>query len=129
MLEWQPVQGAKSYELQVSTDAGFNNFNGGVGPAEPVKGTRWSPPVTLNNDQFYWRVRPVDAQGNRPDWTSMDTWLFRRHWPDQPDLQYPVGDAVVGDPFFYQWTGVEHASKYVIEISQDPDFPIESLDQ
>jgi hypothetical protein len=122
VLEWQPVQGAKSYELQVSTDAGFNNFNGGVGPAEPVKGTRWSPPVTLNNDQFYWRVRPVDAQGNRPDWTAMDTWLFRRHWPDQPDLQYPVGDAVVGDPFFYQWTGVEHASHYSIEISPSSDF-------
>ncbi|HET6562765.1 MAG TPA: Ig-like domain-containing protein [Marmoricola sp.] len=120
VLDWFPVEGAASYDLQVSTDENF--------PAETteeiksIRGTRWSPARTLENDQYFWRVRPLDAQGNKLDWAQTETWEFKRHWPDQPRLEHPVGNAVVGDPFYYQWTPVDKAAGYELQLSTSTDF-------
>jgi hypothetical protein len=118
VLDWEPVSGAKSYDLQISTDINFLTFDERVG----ILGTRYSPPQTLNNDQYYWRVRPVDAANNKPDWGSATTWRFRRNWPNQPALEYPANGASVGDPFYYQWTPTTLASEYVVEVSPNPTF-------
>ena len=54
---------------------------------------------------------------------------FKRHWLDTPQAVYPTGarrvaDAAVatsnGDKFFYQWTPVQHATRYVFEVAIDP---------
>ena len=121
VLEWEPVLGAKTYNLQVSTDQNFSDLTLNVN-ATGIMGTRYSPAITLANDQYYWRVQPVDSSGNKLDWSSVDTWTFRRHWPDQPALEYPEDDAVVGDPFFFQWTPVHLASEYVVQVDSTPDF-------
>lgn len=123
VLDWEPVLGAKTYNLQVSTDQNFSDTNLDVN-ATGIVGTRYSPPVTLANDQYFWRVQPVDAQGNTLAWPAVETWTFRRHWPDQPSLEYPADDAVVGDPFFYQWTPVHLASEYTVQISATSDFNV-----
>jgi hypothetical protein len=120
VLDWEPVKGAATYDLQVSTDVNFNTVDES---ATTVRGTRWSPKQTLENDQYFWRVRPVDTLGNKLDWGQVDVWQFRRHWPDQPVLEHPVDDAVVGDPFFYQWTAVDKASSYELQMSTSSDFP------
>ena len=111
VLDWEPVKGARVYNLQISTDQNFNTFELTQGG---IHGTRFSPPATLDNDQYYWRVSPVDAAGNTRDWTNVDIWTFRRHWPHQPRLEYPAHNATVGDPFYYQWSPVKHASRYEI---------------
>jgi hypothetical protein len=121
VLEWQPVLGAKTYNLQISTDQNFNTLVSNA-TVQNITGTRYSPSVTLGNDQYYWRVTPVDAAGNKLDWLDVDIWTFRRHWPDQPALEYPGDQAVVGDPFYYQWTPVTLASSYRIELSKTSDF-------
>ena len=54
----------------------------------------------------------MDVEGNTLDWADVDVWEFRRHWPDQPSLQYPADNATVGNPFFFQWTPVRNASAY-----------------
>ena len=46
------------------------------------------------NDQYYWRVSPVDSAGNTLDWVDVDVWEFRRHWPDQPELEYPAHNSL-----------------------------------
>ena len=119
VLDWNPVPGAATYDLQVSTDANFLTL---VENRTNIVGTSYSPPTTLNNDQYYWRVRPVDAGGNRLDWGQVTTWHFRRNWPDQPVLQYPANNTTVGDPFYYQWTPVSHAGRYVVQLSTSADF-------
>lgn len=119
VLDWTPVPGAKSYDVQVSTDVNFQTITTSKAAA---LGTRWSPPITLNNDQYYWRVRPIDAAGNKLDWTAVSVWKFRRAWPDQPGLEYPADGATVGDPFYYQWTPVELASEYQVQVSTSPTF-------
>lgn len=119
VLDWEPVLGARTYNLQISTDQNFNTIEHA---RNGVVGTRYSPPVTLDNDQYYWRVAPVDSANNTLDWTAVDVWEFRRDWPHQPRPEYPADNGVVGDPFFYQWTPARHASSYRVEINTSPDF-------
>ena len=120
VLDWEPVLGAQTYNLQVSTDRNFNTVDLA---RTGIVSTRFIPSNTLNNDQYYWRVTPVDSAGNKLDWSSVDIWEFRRDWPFQPDLEYPPANAIVGDPFYYQWSPVRHASSYRLEVAKNtPDF-------
>ena len=121
VLDWEPVPGASTYALQVSTD---ENFNTVLETKTGITGTSYARPKTLNNDQYYWRVRPVDASGNTLDWSDVPIWKFGRNWPHQPSLEFPQHNATVGDPFYYQWTGVEHASRYVLQVSAYADFQV-----
>ncbi len=124
VLDWEPVLGAKTYNLQISTDQNFNTIEHS---RNAIVSTRYSPVSTLDNDQYYWRVAPVDAAGNTLDWGSVDVWEFRRNWPSQPHPEYPAHDASVGDPFFYQWTPAEHASSYRLEVARASDFSVNSM--
>ena len=65
VLDWEPVLGAKTYNLQISTDQNFNTIehSRNADHQHPVLAG-----VTLDNDQYYWRVTPVDAAGNTLDW-------------------------------------------------------------
>ena len=54
----------------------------------------------------------------------MDTWTFRRYWPDQPALEYPAERDTVADPFFYQWTPVRLATALHPQVSPSPDFSV-----
>ena len=123
VLDWEPIKGAKSYEIQISTDLEFPPATI-VDQVGAVYGTRYSPPETLNNDQYFWRIRPTDAAGFEPEWSSRPKWRFKRTWPDQPTLLYPQNNATnVQNPFYYQWTPVKHASSYVVQISSGGGFP------
>ncbi|MFN8191483.1 MAG: Ig-like domain-containing protein [Nocardioidaceae bacterium] len=119
VLDWEPVLGAKSYNLQVSTN---QNFSTKAADVTGITGTRYSPPDTLANDQYYWRVQPVDAQGNTLDWSTVDIWTFRRYWPDQPRPTFPADDATIGDPPTFEWSPVAWASTYTLQISVSPTF-------
>ena len=94
-----------------------------VDQQDAVYGTRYSPPKTLNNDQYFWRVRATDAAGFEPDWSNRPIWRFKRNWPDQPTLLYPPNNATnVQNPFYFQWTPVKHASSYMVQISSGAGF-------
>ncbi len=123
VLDWEPVPGAKSYNLQVSTDRNFNS----VDVQTSVVSTRYSPATTLDNDQYYWRVAPVDSVGNTVDWSSVDVWEFRRNWPHQPGLEYPQDNSMVGDPMYFEWSPARHASEYRLELATSPDFSRNSM--
>jgi hypothetical protein len=124
VLDWTPVPGAETYDIQVSTDANFNNITLDV---SGIKSTRYSPATTLNSDQFWWRVRAVDLAGQQTPWTASLNG-FQRNWPDQPQAVYPKGPntgspaAISGSRAFYQWTPVQHATEYQLEVSTDINF-------
>jgi hypothetical protein len=111
-LDWTAVAGAATYQLQVSTDAAFLSV---VHSVTGITGTRYSPPSTLDNDEYYWRVRSVDVSGNVAPWPDAP-WRFRRAWPDQPELVYPRGTLDPDDPFFFEWTAVPWASAYTVQL-------------
>ena len=60
VMDWAPVPGAKSYDLQVATDSGFNTI---TESRSNIQSTRYSPITTYNNNQYWWRVRAVDLAG------------------------------------------------------------------
>lgn len=129
VLDWNPVPGAQYYDLQVATDASFNNF---AYKAENLRGSRFSPPVTLFNDQFWWRVRAIDLAGQATEWASGRA-SFQRSWVDKPVAQWPTGATSVADGsvptssgtrWFYQWSPVDHASSYEIQLADDPNFSV-----
>jgi hypothetical protein len=124
-IDWLPVAGAMSYQLQVGRDPDFNNIIDNV----IVDGTAFSPAVTYDNDQYYWRVRAIDAGQNRMPWTTAQPFTFQRNWPQKPTLQYPVDQLApsVGDPLFYQWTPVRHATRYQLDVSTDQNFSPASI--
>ncbi len=122
-LDWEPVPGARSYDLQIATDDGFNNI---THEAEGIFGTRYSPKVTVHNDQFFWRVRAVDLAGQQTPWTE-SRFAFQRQWLDKPSYVYPQGTeaspgAINTSRQFYEWTPVQHATYYELYTASDPFF-------
>lgn len=119
VLDWAAVPGAATYELQVSTDIAFaNNSTTLKADAKGLVSTQWSPPATLANDEYYWRVRAVDASGNPSPWPATP-WHVRRGWADQAEPVHPSGTIAGAVPFFYEWTPVERASKYSVHLYDD----------
>ena len=99
----KPVDGAQYYQL-VATDPDFNTI---VDNQTRVLGTHYSPPITYNNNQYYWQVRAVDLSGNPTAWSPIRA-NFNRVWPDRPQPVHPAGagtPVVTGEPYF-QWTPV-----------------------
>lgn len=118
VLEWEPVPGAASYEVRVSTDNDFNTIT----DQRYVAGTRYSPPVTYNNASYWWQVRAVDVYGRAEEWSGIDGRIgeFRRNWPERPSLLHPSTEFS-GDPYF-AWTPVPRASGYQVDVGTDPSF-------
>lgn len=127
VLDWQPLPGAQYYELQVSTDDNFSVstvIDDRTG-RNHVLGTRYSPPVTYDNNTYYWRVRAVDTAGNPSAWSDdTDLRSFVRAWaaPHVPRLLAPGDGANRGPGLHLQWTPVRHASMYEVQMSPDPAF-------
>lgn len=123
VLDWAPVAGAVKYEVRVSTENQFNNNVESV----TVKSTRYARPRTYDNDQYWWQVRAVDANGNKSPWsTSLNQ--FQRNWPQQPTLIAPAEGEVMPREMFFEWSPVEHASSYRIEVAPDPSFSPNTFD-
>ena len=127
VFDWEPVAGAVTYDIQVATDEFFNNF---AFEAKNLYGSRYSPPTTLFNDQFWWRVRAVDLASQPTEWAAA-RFSFKRQWLDTPQAVYPLGATSVpngaveptdGDKRFYQWTPVQHATNYQFQVALDVNF-------
>ena len=68
VLAWDPVPGAATYHLQVSPNGDWaNNL---AFDATNVRSTRYSPPQTLDNGAYFWRVQATDAAGNNGAWSD-----------------------------------------------------------
>jgi hypothetical protein len=90
-LSWTGVSGAKGYQIEInSTDtwaSGSKVCCNNIGSTNPVTtvGTSFSPPVVLpNDDEYYWRVRAVDASNNAGPWTAGDP--FSKSYGSTPSV-------------------------------------------
>ena len=92
-LDWQPVGGAVRYQLQVALDPDFNQAS--MKDDRAVVSTRFSPQFTYLNDDFYWRVRAIDAGNNKMAW-PLTPFQFTRDWPNKPTLVYPPNATSCG---------------------------------
>lgn len=119
VFDWDAVRGAKQYEIWVALDRDFNNQV----ERRTVFSTRYSPTVTYDNNNYFWKVRPINAAGQPTPWPATPS-QFQRRWPHVPSLVYPPVAATpsVGGDIYYQWTPVRHATRYALEIGADENF-------
>ncbi|EAR02453.1 reprolysin-like metallopeptidase [Maribacter sp. HTCC2170] len=58
-LEWLPDESYTSYQVQIATDASFNNIIEDV----TVLNNLYSPQNLLNEDAYFWKVKPINSCG------------------------------------------------------------------
>ena len=76
VFDWQPVAGAISYDIRVSTDDSFNT----VIDHPVVAGTRYSPAKSYDVDDYWWQVRARNIFGAAQEWTDVRVRTFHRAW-------------------------------------------------
>ena len=118
VLDWNPVVGAKSYEIQVARNNDFTNI---IETKTGIQGTNYSPLVTYDNAQYFWRVRSVDVNDQSTPWSAARS-VFNRTYPDAPTLRYPADTSNVLAPLFFQWDPVPHASEYELQLGTNENF-------
>jgi hypothetical protein len=136
-LDWAPLVGANSYELQISPD---QFFNAPIGGTRVVNSTAFSPSPTLAAGAYYWRVRGLSAVLNSAKTPEPSQWsevrTFTRVWPattavpngtagkwTQVQLVSPAnGDfSTLKEPTF-TWEPQREASNYELQFGTDPNF-------
>lgn len=107
-FQWTPVQGARDYTLQVSTDSSFGSAltNVQTDSTAYVSTTTYPAQSTL-----YWRVRANDAQGIALTWSSTGT--FEQILPSPQPL---AGTASGGLLPTLRWTRVDGATGYDVHV-------------
>jgi hypothetical protein len=69
LLSWTPVPGAVKYQLDINFSQDFNPSSSVCCSATTVA-NGYSPPRPLPNNTYFWRVRPINAQGADGVWTT-----------------------------------------------------------
>lgn len=128
VLQWSPVAGAATYQLQVSPNEDFSN---NVTVDVVTKGTRYSPATTLGNGSYFWRVRSRDAKAtpNLGAWNSAlgeAPAVFTRAWNAAPTLVSPADETFDVNVPTLRWTPVPYASHYEIQLGTDSNFTPQS---
>ena len=80
VLKWGPVAGAAKYEVQVSSDSGFDSVVSGGDFF--TRNTHATLRRSLPNGRLYWRVRTSNASGAVSAWSS--TRSVMKSWSEAP---------------------------------------------
>ncbi len=122
-LAWDDMDGARGYEYEVNTDAGFD---GVVIAAGSVDVTTVRITVLDAGQTYYWRVRADD-----PLWSNWsDTWSFNTafgagEWnPFVGGIPEAPANGATNVPLLptFAWNRASWASGYSFELSANPDY-------
>lgn len=116
ILRWSPVPGAIHYYLVVSSDKQFVNNQIEI---VDVKSEQFEysdlEPATV----YYWKVRATGESG-KSQWSEVFT--FTTQLPKPQLLVPPFADTLAPITGLLRWNEVAGATKYEVQISEDPDF-------
>ena len=111
-LSWNPVPGAKSYDVEVAPGDQFNNvvFAGrNIGQPFATPGVVGALP----DDTYSWRVRARDPKDNPGPWTTATN--FTRAWTSPAQLA--PADGATTSNLLFQWTPVDGAERYEVQVT------------
>ena len=117
-FDWDPVPGAKQYQLQVAKNGDYTN---NIEIDAVVDGTRYSSPLYIDNAAYYWRVRARDAASPADNGPWSADRVFLLGWYSRPVPTSPGNGSSAAAPTF-TWGPVDHAAWYLLELSTDPNF-------
>ncbi len=114
---WTAVAGAQQYFLEISTAPDFS----AAITTYATRNTTFCPPEGLANDQeYYWRVRAMDAVGNSGSYSAVRRLEMR--WHLVPEPLWPMNNWTGAPHPVFAWTPVAGAEKYEIWIDESPGF-------
>jgi hypothetical protein len=141
VLRWQPIPGAVNYIVELSLDQAFGTLIGGR--ATTTGANSFGLAITLPANTYYWRVTPLDAEGNRG--TTSPTWKLRWSGPSSSASLVAANAVTAGDVRAFgngsaaayspdQWLFTPHLSwkpaagavRYQVEINPDKDWAVGS---
>lgn len=113
-MSWEPVQGAVSYLVELSTDPAFNT----VDEQYQTYNTSLTPEDAIEHGTYYWRVTGLDPDGHAG--TPSAARIFVKRIP-APFLSGPADGSTVYNPTF-SWKETAGAASYKLELAGDPTF-------
>jgi hypothetical protein len=126
-LDWQDVTDPSQpvvYDIEVASD---QNFSMPVLQKEGLTESEYTvaeeEALPAGPEPYFWRVRAMDAAGNRSDWSA--PWSFRVSAPAVPSLLLPESGSDVKTPLFFNWQAVTSLSPpvtYNLQIATDLNF-------
>jgi protein-S-isoprenylcysteine O-methyltransferase Ste14 len=118
-LSWSPVLGAAKYEVAIATDPLLGSLVGGK--AVETQAASFTRAGALATGTYYWRITPMDAQGNRG--VPSQVWSFIWFWPSTTSVRFAdlASELEVVDPQF-SWDPIPGAARYEVEINSSRDF-------
>ena len=122
-LEFPPLEGAKSYQVQVSETADFQTFAVDVRSEQPVLNVPALP------DGAYWlRVRGIDPLGLEGHDAVKSFTQQTRPEPPKPPPPKPELVSITRHDLHFQWSA-EPGQQYRVQIARDPQFQHVLADQ
>jgi hypothetical protein len=132
ILRWRGIPGAASYIVELSLDQGFGTLIGGR--PTTTSATSFGLPITLPANVYYWRVTPLDAEGNRGKTSA--TWKLNWSGPASSKSIGMTDAVTVADVSAFggysadQWLYTPHLSwkpsagavRYEVEINPDANW-------
>ncbi len=123
-FSWDMVEGAAVYLLQVATDPNFGNSVISIVTAM----NSYTPPDTLAQDLYYWRVQVIRSGNIGNDWSEVEQ--FNLSLPTPTGLA-PDNGLIIHTTPTYCWDPlvgyannepVLTAWRYFVQVSTDPNF-------
>lgn len=125
-LEWNDVDEATGYDLQVADNAGFTKTLTLVVDEEDLDGTSYQVTGLSEGATYFWRVRARNDAGAGP-WSGTPSFTTETSTggevPDQVVLDTPASGADdVGTMPTLSWQAATGAESYELQIAVNPRF-------
>ncbi len=116
-LKWFVAPGATQYRVQIDNSASFASPEVN---AFPVAATSYTPPVSLPQTLYYWRVQAVDAAGNLGAWSAVRSFTINISLTPA-NAAFIVSASNAARPTF-TWSAATGALTYQIAVATTPSF-------
>ncbi|HVG18607.1 MAG TPA: hypothetical protein VNI02_06105, partial [Blastocatellia bacterium] len=126
-FDWSDVadpSGVEAYHIQVSPNSTFNDtiiaqLNGWY--------ETWASASQAATDfptgTFFWRVRTLDSAHNLSTWSAVRSFTVGTPVPPPaPTLLSPANDARLNQPLRFDWSDVNGAASYTIQVDDSSSF-------
>ncbi|MFN8359741.1 MAG: fibronectin type III domain-containing protein [Candidatus Kapaibacterium sp.] len=127
LLQWQPVSGAMTYRVQVSTDREFSVL---TVDQSGVSAANYTINDLSTNQPYYWHVMAESSDNGLGTWSEM--WQFSTGTAPAaiPTLQAPANNAVNQPAVVdFRWESAVNATSYRLQLSKDKAFATTILDK
>ncbi len=118
LMIWRSAESAESYTIQVAKKRDFKIRAQESGLTD----TTFTPDFLEKNTEYFWRVRSEASEFNS-GWSEIRSFLTPFEKPGKPDLLSPEsGEKEISDEFILDWSSVDLALSYQLQISSEEHF-------